>query len=107
MTDSQKRSTQSSPDPHPGPIPWDHPSWSLVEEDHGLSQVGSSLDDVDDAFRADPGQFFGLGLVEQVVQVAQGLLQFQGLVRRHKLGLGGWGFRGFQENRSKNVEVNT
>ena len=51
----------------------------LVQEDHGLSQVGSSLDDVDDAFRADPWQLLGLGLVEQVVQVAQRLLQFQGL----------------------------
>mmetsp|Transcript_65578 Transcript_65578/g.143823 ORF Transcript_65578/g.143823 Transcript_65578/m.143823 type:complete len:275 (-) Transcript_65578:337-1161(-) len=36
----------------------------LVQEDHGLSQVGSSLDDVDDAFRANPWQLFGLGLVE-------------------------------------------
>lgn len=52
---------------------------SLVQEDHGLSQVGSSLDDVDDAFRADPRQLFGLGLVEQVVQVAQRLLEFQAL----------------------------
>mmetsp|Transcript_74778 Transcript_74778/g.118902 ORF Transcript_74778/g.118902 Transcript_74778/m.118902 type:complete len:260 (+) Transcript_74778:415-1194(+) len=57
----------------------------LVEEDHGLSKVGSSLDDVDDAFRADPGQLFGLGFVEQVVQVAQGLLQFQGLCVFHDL----------------------
>ena len=55
---------------------------SLVQEDHGLSQVGSSLEDVDDAFRADPWQLLGLGLVEQVVQVAQRLLQFQGLAGR-------------------------
>ena len=39
---------------------------SLVQEDHGLSQVGSSLDDVDDAFRADPWQLFGLGLLGMI-----------------------------------------
>lgn len=47
---------------HLGPISGaTHPR--LVEEDHGLSQVRGALDDVDDALRADPGQFFGLRLL--------------------------------------------
>ena len=55
-----------------------HLQAGLVQEDDGLSQVGGSLHHIDDTLRADPGQLFRLTLVEQVVQVAQGLLQLQG-----------------------------
>ena len=51
----------------------------LVQEDNGLVQVGGRLDHVDDALCADPGQLLGLGIVEEVLQVAQGLVVPQAL----------------------------
>ena len=51
----------------------------LVQEHNGLVQVGGRLDHVDDALRADPGQLLGLGVIEEVLQVAQGLLMPQAL----------------------------
>ena len=51
----------------------------LVQEDDGLVQVGGRLHNVDDALGADPGQLLGLGIVEEVLQVAQGLLMPQAL----------------------------
>ena len=51
----------------------------LVQEDDGLVQVGSRLDNVDDALGADPGQLLGLRIVEEVLQVAQGLVMPQAL----------------------------
>ena len=47
----------------------------LVEENNGLAQVGSTLDHINDTLSADPRQFCRLGIIEEVIQVAQRLLQ--------------------------------
>mmetsp|Transcript_48932 Transcript_48932/g.87949 ORF Transcript_48932/g.87949 Transcript_48932/m.87949 type:complete len:217 (-) Transcript_48932:153-803(-) len=51
----------------------------LVEENNGLSQVGSPLDGVNHTLRTDPRQLLRLRVIEEVVQVAQRMGRLQSL----------------------------
>eukprot|EP00438_Fugacium_kawagutii_P024172 Skav230773 [mRNA] locus=scaffold1473:126943:130091:+ [translate_table: standard] len=57
----------------------------LVKEDHGLAKVGSTLNHIDHTLRADPRKLFRLRVIEEVIEIAQRLLQFQRLGMLHHL----------------------
>eukprot|EP00438_Fugacium_kawagutii_P001303 Skav226287 [mRNA] locus=scaffold3301:175648:185578:- [translate_table: standard] len=57
----------------------------LVKEDHGLAEVSSPLNHIDHTLCADPRKFFRLRVIEEVIEIAQWLLQFQGLGMLHHL----------------------
>eukprot|EP00438_Fugacium_kawagutii_P002361 Skav200990 [mRNA] locus=scaffold991:41207:42531:- [translate_table: standard] len=57
----------------------------LVKEDHGLAEVSSPLNHIDHTLRADPRKLFRLRVIEEVIEIAQRLLQFQGLGMLHHL----------------------
>eukprot|EP00438_Fugacium_kawagutii_P009782 Skav218803 [mRNA] locus=scaffold1140:314077:315435:- [translate_table: standard] len=57
----------------------------LVEENHGLAEVSSPLNHIDHTLCADPRKLFWLRVVEEVIEIPQRLLQFQGLGMLHNL----------------------